>query len=92
MPQVWSREEATFPFFAVSTGSALPWGSSQPRATLCPEGRKRTGRKSCIAYSASESESVKTTKGETAAGIHRTIFKLRGRRNTLRAIPSPAGP
>lgn len=43
---------------------ALPWGSSQdsmPRATLCTEGRRRTGRKGYTAYSTSESESVKTT-------------------------------
>lgn len=47
---------------------ALPWGSSQdsmPRATLCTEGRRRTGRKGYTAYSTSESESVKTTVSET---------------------------
>lgn len=47
---------------------ALTWGSSQdsmPRATLCTEGRKRTGRKGYTAYGTSESESVKTIVSET---------------------------
>lgn len=87
-----SGESANFPFFAVSTQSALPCGSSQPRATLCPEGRRTKGRKGCAAYSTSDSESVKTIMGEPQQPIHRTVFHTQKLKKHTRGHTQPCRP